>query len=507
MRPKKPPSDAVPHDTEAEKAALGSVIVNPALLPELTAITDAEWWHPGHDKIAAALRRLGKAKIDPDVVSLAAELGESLPDVGGRAYLESLVDAVPTSSHLPYYIRIVRETARDRRTMEALHVHFEAIRSRNGGGRETIDQAAGALREVLDQPIGAVPLEPLKWAGWTASPPPAAYQDGDEVLLCRGDLVMAAAEVGAGKSVACLDLVLAWSLGLEWLGMQHVGEGGPACYLSSDGDSEEVIRTRVARLAAGRDLKLDGIDAAPLSIVARTGLSLDDPEGWSAVRAWLDRTDPEILVLDSLRSLSRGRKLSDDSEVADFFSTRLRPLQERPRGSRRTLVIVHHLRKLQTGSGAKEANDSKQRVSQSERILGDCDHGLALESAMERTFVVRCIKPSRHGTNFRQRLVRIVGDPPGPLTLETTPMEQRSETRSADENRVLEALSIVDRDGTGASQADLRAAMGIPHADQTARRRVERALNRLVAGGRIVKEGTLYRDASGTDGTEPVQNV
>lgn len=212
----------LPNNLDAERATLGSVLMNSDRLLEV-----ANWLKPDmfylqrHADIYSAMLRLYGQRTPADYRTLADELRrhDQLDRVGGLMYLTSLTDALPTSSNVAYYGRIVESTARRRSLITA-------------GGKavalaydETVsddDMRAGALALITDAVIvhddtGATPLgdmlnEQLEEFG--KDHPPATslgLYDLDEIiygLTCEGRLITIAGRPGHGKTALALTIAL-----------------------------------------------------------------------------------------------------------------------------------------------------------------------------------------------------------------------------------------------------------------------------------------------------------
>ncbi len=103
-----------PNNLEAEMALLGSVLVDKEMMATVIDIVQpADFWAPLHETIFLALFALYERGQPLDKVALAEELKNQgmLDKVGGMAYLNSLMDTVPTAASAEYYARIVREKA------------------------------------------------------------------------------------------------------------------------------------------------------------------------------------------------------------------------------------------------------------------------------------------------------------------------------------------------------------------------------------------------------------
>src|SRR5690349_13836606 len=105
---------ALPANIEAERATLGSILLNReaivAIAPWLPA---AAFYLEKHAWIYEAMLACYNARVPPDTRTVSDELRrhERLETVGSIAYLSELVDSVPTSYHVEYYARIVERTA------------------------------------------------------------------------------------------------------------------------------------------------------------------------------------------------------------------------------------------------------------------------------------------------------------------------------------------------------------------------------------------------------------
>ena len=108
-------TDQLPHDENAERAVLGSLMIDPERRPEVTLKPDDFYIHR-HRMIYEAIKEL-KAL---DYVTLSAELEKrhQLEEVGGPAYLSQLVTACEHTYNLPGYVEIVRDKASRRRYLE-----------------------------------------------------------------------------------------------------------------------------------------------------------------------------------------------------------------------------------------------------------------------------------------------------------------------------------------------------------------------------------------------------
>lgn len=110
----------MPHNLDAEKATLGSVLLNRDALTAVAPWLRAEQFYlERHGDIFAAMLALFARRVPPDARTVSEELrkGGRLESAGGVPYLGELIDAVATSAHIEHYARIVEETALRRRVI------------------------------------------------------------------------------------------------------------------------------------------------------------------------------------------------------------------------------------------------------------------------------------------------------------------------------------------------------------------------------------------------------
>lgn len=208
------PEKALPADLHAERAFLGSVLLDrDAILAVADRVAPEHCYVERHAWIYEAALACFHRRTPPDLVSVADELRrrERLEAAGGASYLIELSNSVPTAAHIAHYGRIVKRTATARRLIAA-------------GGRiaalgydETADPEAllgKAQMELLDVQEnagpkvaagGAVLDATLDALMGTAGPKVPSASSGlrgldDYVSLRPGKLMLVAGRPGTGKS-------------------------------------------------------------------------------------------------------------------------------------------------------------------------------------------------------------------------------------------------------------------------------------------------------------------
>lgn len=106
-------SITLPYSLDAEQAVLGSILINPDCMEDVVNIVKQEYFYlPQHRVIFSSMMSMysgSKVKIDPVVIAdILAKEGQY--DVaGGREYLVTLRDSVPSTANVETYAKIVEE--------------------------------------------------------------------------------------------------------------------------------------------------------------------------------------------------------------------------------------------------------------------------------------------------------------------------------------------------------------------------------------------------------------
>jgi replicative DNA helicase len=101
-----------PQNIDAEQSVLGGILLeNEAINKIIEHITGDDFYRESHRKIFLSMLELFEKKEPIDLITLTDVLKKKnhLEDVGGSAYLSSLVDNIPTAANIAYYAKIVRE--------------------------------------------------------------------------------------------------------------------------------------------------------------------------------------------------------------------------------------------------------------------------------------------------------------------------------------------------------------------------------------------------------------
>lgn len=169
MRPRSPylgdPPRVPPSAPHSEIAILGSLLVDrEAIVVTSTRLSPDMFHRPAHVALyrsALALHERGEA-IDPITLGEELRRGGTIEQVGGVAYMEQLIEAMPSSSDLGFHIRRVEAAARLRSLAQtAQHIIRDAYEDDEQTVEQILDRAEGRISRFRAN-AGAGGLEPLK---------------------------------------------------------------------------------------------------------------------------------------------------------------------------------------------------------------------------------------------------------------------------------------------------------------------------------------------------------
>lgn len=144
----------LPHDDEAEKSVLGSIILDRQALSVAEEILRAdEFYNPKHQEIFKAIISLSAKgeNIDPLIISEELRKKGQLDNIGGLEYILDLSNLVGITSFVSSYANIVKEKAILRSLIKASdHIMQESYEASKQTG-EIVELAEKSIFEITQQ--------------------------------------------------------------------------------------------------------------------------------------------------------------------------------------------------------------------------------------------------------------------------------------------------------------------------------------------------------------------
>ena len=123
-------TNILPHDLLAEQAVLGSIFLGPDKIHIASEyLTKDSFFKLSHGMLFNIMQELSDKgdPIDPVSVKSALDSSGQFEQVGGMAFLASLINAVPTSAHIEHYSKVVAEKSRARKVIEDLSQSISSV--------------------------------------------------------------------------------------------------------------------------------------------------------------------------------------------------------------------------------------------------------------------------------------------------------------------------------------------------------------------------------------------
>jgi len=343
----------LPQSPDAERAVLGSVLLNNHAFYRVVGTIDTEdFFKDAHRSIFATMRMLAEQSRDIDILTLKDELAKHalLDQVGGSAYIASLVDGIPDIANVERYARIVKEKSTLRRLIVMGNSVMRAALDAPSEPADVLNIAEKSLYEIaegntekgfvgLDRitRTNMTAIEQLQHAGKLITGIPTGYDRFNEFTsgFQPQDLIIIAARPSMGKTSFMMNIAESiaipgkdgqprtsgsrlYSVGVFSLEMSKE-QIGLRILSSESGVSNHLIRAGMLSERNWRDLA----DAS--SRLAKAKIFVDDTPGMDIMemRAKARRlkmeTGLDMLMVDYLQLMSvKGKIESRNQEISQI---------------------------------------------------------------------------------------------------------------------------------------------------------------------------------------------
>jgi replicative DNA helicase len=300
-----------PQNLEAEMALLGSIMLRPEALHDITDIISLDsFYSDKHRIVFETMMELFTKRSPIDLLSVSARLSEKgwLDQIGGNTYLTEIVNVVPSSANVLYYAQIVQKKYMMRRLIEASDHISQIGYDENKELEEMLDSAEKKLFDVTnfntshkftplkDELAEAWErLDRLHTDGQGLRGVPTGFADIDLKLsgLQKSDLIILAARPSMGKTALALDIAR----------QTAVNYNTPVGIFSLEMSSQQLVDRMLAAQA--------NVDAWKM----RTG-KLSRQDDFDAIREALDKLNKAPIFIDDqpgnnilkMRSVARRMK-------------------------------------------------------------------------------------------------------------------------------------------------------------------------------------------------------
>ncbi len=340
-----------PQSLEAEMALLGSIMLRPEALFDITDVVNADsFYSEKHRIIYDTMMELFTKRSPIDLLSVSSKLKEKgwLDQIGGNTYLTEIVNVVPSSANIGYYAELVQKKYMMRRLIEASDHISQIGYDENKELDEMLDSAEKKLFDVTNfhtthkfTPIKDElteawdRLDRLHTDGNGLRGVQTGFVDIDNRLsgLQKSDLIILAGRPSSGKTTFALDIA-------RQAAVNHSVKVG---VFSLEVSSQQLVDKMLAAQSNVNAWKL------------RTG-QLSRQDDFEAIRESLDKLSKAPIHIDDqpgntilkMRSVARRLKSEEglDLIVVDYLQLIVPTQNKNDNLVQQTTEISHGLKNL-----------------------------------------------------------------------------------------------------------------------------------------------------------------
>ena len=333
-------SQQIPHDSEAEKAVLGAVFLDPEAIIDASDVLQPDDFYEHANRIVfQAMLNISDREEVIDPVTLQDELKKNnqVDDIGGIAYVTELSMATPTAAHVTYYAKIVKRKAILRNLISTSQRIIQNAIEGSDDVTDILDDAesqimgvsqdnaSGGLKSIHDvlntamEEINSIPDDGNMVTGL-----PSGFSELDKMTTGFHDdeLIILAARPGVGKTAFALNVAQFVGLKTDKTVAMFSLEMGAEQLVQRMLASEGLIDSQHLRTGQLTDEEWRKLVVAAGSL-DNTSIYIDDTPGikMSEIRAKARRLAKEkgnlgLIVIDYLQLIEGPRSESRQQEVS-----------------------------------------------------------------------------------------------------------------------------------------------------------------------------------------------
>lgn len=333
-------SQQIPHDSEAEKAVLGAVFLDPEAIIEASDVLQPDDFYEHANRIVfQAMLNISDREEVIDPVTLQDELKKNnqVDDIGGIAYVTELSMATPTAAHVTYYAKIVKRKAILRNLISTSQSIIQNAIEGSDDVTDILDDAesqimgvsqdnaSGGFKSIHDvlntamEEINSIPDDGNMVTGL-----PSGFSELDKMTTGFHDdeLIILAARPGVGKTAFALNVAQFVGLKTDKTVAMFSLEMGAEQLVQRMLASEGLIDSQHLRTGQLTDEEWRKLVVAAGSL-DNTSIYIDDTPGikMSEIRAKARRLAKEkgnlgLIVIDYLQLIEGPRSESRQQEVS-----------------------------------------------------------------------------------------------------------------------------------------------------------------------------------------------
>ena len=314
----------MPYALEAEQSVLGAVLIDPTCLNEIAVQMKSEYFYlPQHKKIYEAMASMFELSQTIDFVSLLEKLKKDgvYDEAGGKTYLTSLVQMVPSAANVLTHVAIIRERYYARSLMDAAQNIIKDVNENTLDSGKLLDSAEQRIYEIrqgreisgLTHIKSVIENETYDRLSKMTDPEtrgdyigiPCGIGALDKMItgLNKSDLIILGARPGMGKTSFALNIVRNVA----------VGAGKTVCFFSLEMSRDQLAQRMLSSEAGIKSEKLrtGELEDAEWTRLAQAG------ENLSKANIFFDETS--TITVPEMKAKLRRMKPAPDLVVIDYL--------------------------------------------------------------------------------------------------------------------------------------------------------------------------------------------
>lgn len=366
-------TDLPPHSLEAERGALGCVLLTQStaeadsLLLQLRSRLFFDLRHRTlHDELVQL--RFENHAVDLVVIGNWLKGRNKIEACGGVHYISEHGEQTPSVANFSYYLAILEDKHLRRQTM-ARAARMAELAAAEGLTMEQLKTEFSELLESVERSATAgAPLIQL----WTIAeakayrPDPSTFLIGAD-MVTRGDLTVIAGPPGVGKSRLANTLAFTGARGTgTWMGYE-IKRRFRTLILQSENNPRR-IQSEVAGLPAELN------DFVRISLPCF--MDFGNPAFRAELRRIFDRWPFDVLVIDNMTDVAKADSREDFIEALDSIRASLPVHPHTP-----AIILLAHLRKARGGE--------QWRPKRGRELLDELSGSFALGAKARTAFVLQ----------------------------------------------------------------------------------------------------------------------
>lgn len=329
----------LPFSLEAEQSVLGSILIDPDCMSDITGIISADdFYLEQHQNVFSAMQAMFLKSRNIDVITLIDELVISgvYDEAGGREYMGVIAQAVPTAANVRDYARIVKENSTRRSLISICEEITETAYTADESVERLLELAESKIYGLSEQKenknfvhvreaiIGVYDrIKLLQTNKDEAIGMPTGFSGLDKVLVGMGksDLILIGARPGMGKTSFAMNVAVSAAKKSK----------KTVCVFSLEMSAEQLVTRLLSSEALVDSYKLRGGEledddwtklAHAASELSECEILIDDTPGITptGIKSKLRRVkNLGLVVIDYLGLMQSERRIDNRvQEVADI---------------------------------------------------------------------------------------------------------------------------------------------------------------------------------------------